>query len=335
MPLAAVISMISLSSQTASMALLPARLEKYLTEFVRLTPVERRALVSGAPVSKLLDADPSKEVGVFGAVWIDALPGAYIDRVKDIENFERGGAFRITKRISSPPKLSDFDRLTLPDEDVADLKNCRVGDCELKLSQQTLDRMRRTLDWSRPSVKRDAEALARQVALEYVAGYVEGGNDRLAVYRDGARPTFVATELRSMTERMPELGGFLPQLKAYLLGFPTVALPGSTSFLYWQEAQFGLKPTIRINHLVIEERPDGVVVANKLLYASHYFWTALELRVLVPDPPRGRGFWFVSINRSRSDGLNGFVGRITRGRVQSEAQKGIESALNATKAALQ
>ena len=76
-----------------------------------------------------------------------------------------------------------------------------------------------------------------------------------------------------------------------------------------------MKPTIRINHLVIQDRPASTVIASKMLYASHYFWTALELRVLVPDP-RGTDFWFVTVSRSRSDGLSRFVGRLVRGRAQ-------------------
>ena len=325
----------ALGVQSAAGAHFPAPLEKFLVESVKLTPLERSTLVANAPVSKLLDGDPSREVSVFGAVWIEAPTSAYVALVKDIESFEKGGAFRVTRRVSSPPRLDDFGAMTLPVDDVADLKNCRVGDCELKLSQETLDRVRRTLDWKKPTIQQDAEKLARQVAFEYVTGYVEGGNDRLAVYRDGGRPTFVATEFRTLIDGIPALGEFLPEMNGYLLDYPKATLANATSFLYWQEAQFGLKPTIRINHCVIQERSDSVVVANKLLYASHYFWTALELRVLVPDPSHGRGFWFVSVNRSRSDGLSGFVGRIIRGRVQTEAQKGITSALAATKSALE
>jgi hypothetical protein len=63
-----------------------------------------------------------------------------------------------------------------------------------------------------------------------------------------------------------------------------------------------LKPTIRIKHLTIAEQPTHVDVVSKMLYASHYFWTAIELRVMVPDAARGEGFWFATVNRSRSDG---------------------------------
>jgi hypothetical protein len=62
-----------------------------------------------------------------------------------------------------------------------------------------------------------------------------------------------------------------------------------------------------------------------------YFWTALELRMLLPDLARGPGFWLVTINRSRSDGLSGFRGLFVRRRVRSEAVNGVLAALMATK----
>jgi hypothetical protein len=124
-------------------------------------------------------------------------------------------------------------------------------------------------------------------------------------------------------------------LRQYLLNYPKATLPKSTSFLYWQEAKFGLKPTIRINHLTVAEEATHTAVVSKMLYASHYFWTALELRVLVPDPARGAGFWFVSINRSRSDGLSGFVGSLIRGKVRGEAQEGMQAMLSVTKAMME
>ena len=96
-----------------------------------------------------------------------------------------------------------------------------------------------------------------------------------------------------------------------------------------------MEPTVRINHIVITEQPNHAAIASKMLYASHYFWTALELRVLVPDPERGEGFWFASVNRSRSDGLSGFVGSVIRRKVRGEAEKGMTAALHSTKALLE
>ncbi len=313
----------------------PAGLESYLTKVVSPTPAERQRLLKGAPITKLLDVDGSKEVAVFGAIWINAPVRRYVEAVQDIETFERGGGFKGTKRISAPPRLEDFAQLHLPQEDVEDLRTCRVGDCEVKLSEQSLQRFRTEVDWKAPNPRASADALMQRLAFEYVTGYLEGGNERLAVYRDNSRPTFVAGEFRSMIDQMPELTTYMPDLHRYLLDYPHVILPGSTSFLYWQETEFGLKPTIRISHLTIREGPDDTVVVSKMLYASHYFWTGLELRALLPDSSRGPGFWFVTVNRSRSDGLSGFTGMFVRRRVRSEVQAGVLAGLQATKGRLE
>jgi hypothetical protein len=319
------------AEQPRSGASLPSPLVAYLDDHVKLDAATKARLLSGEPVTKLLDADPSKEVAIFGAVWIAAPVERYLAAVRDIERFESGDAFRVTQKISSPPRLDDFARLTVPADDVKDLQSCKVGQCELKLAESAIQRMRREIQWSRPDVGEQVNRLARQMAFEYVTGYLEGGNDELAVYRDSERPTFVAQEFASLIERLPALGETLPQVRRYLLEFPRVTLPDSESFLYWQEATFGLKPTLRINHLVITRQPNGAIVASKMLYASHYFWTALELRALVLDPGRGAGFWFVTESRSRSDGLSGFVGRLLRGKVRGEAEKGTAAVLQLTK----
>jgi hypothetical protein len=327
---------LSLSSRAAgAQQSLPAALSSFLTEEAHATPSEREALLAGHPLVKLLDADPSKEIAVLGAVWVNAPAPLYVEQVKNIEQFERGGAFHITKRISAPASAADFSALTISDQDFEDLKDCKIGDCALKLDADGVQKLRAEVDWGKPTAKADATALFRRLALEYVNGYRDGGNARLGVHRDKDRPTFVASEFKSLIDRLPRLGAELPDLTRFLLEYPKATLANSTDFLYWQETQFGLRPTVRISHLVIQERPNQTVVASKMLYASHYFWTALELRVLLPDPARGGGFWFVTINRSRSDGLSGFTGRVIRSRVRGEVEDGTRAALTATKTRLE
>ena len=171
---------------------LPAALDSYIKAQLKLTPQQQKQLLSGQPVTQLLDTDPAKEVAIFGAIWIKAPIARYVAAVRDIEAFEKGANFLVTKRISSPPRLDDFDLLSLPPEDLADLKACKVGSCEIKLSEQALKRIQSETDWSKPTAGADAQRSIRRLALEYTTGYLEGGNSRLAVYRDAQRPTFVA-----------------------------------------------------------------------------------------------------------------------------------------------
>jgi hypothetical protein len=121
---------------------------KYLTTVVHTTSSERKLLLDGSPITKFLNVDPSREVSVFGAIWINVPPHRYVEAVKDIENFERGETFKITKRISAPPKVDDFADWQLPKEDFTDLRTCRVGKCELKLSRQTIEKLRAEVDWT-------------------------------------------------------------------------------------------------------------------------------------------------------------------------------------------
>jgi putative membrane protein len=334
--LAAALIAAAVISSSAAAPDFPADVDAYLTKYVSLDAHAREQLLAGAAVTKMLDADSSKEVAVFGAVRVNAPVERYIAAVRDIERFESGGAFRVTKKISSPPRLDDFAQLTIPEDDFNDLRNCRVAQCELKLPEETIKRMRQDVDWKAAGARDQVTRIMREEAVQYVTGYLEGGNERLAVYRDAERPTFVAKEFESMIERLPALDEFVPKVRRYLLEFPRATLPGMVdSFVYWQEAKFGLKPTIRINHLVIAEDPNGAIVASKMLYASHYFWTALELRALVRDPARAGGFWFVTESRSRSDGLSGFTGRVIRGKVHGEAEKGTAAQLLMTKTRLE
>jgi hypothetical protein len=88
------------------------------------------------------------------------------------------------------------------------------------------------------------------------------------VYLDSAKPTVVGTEFESMIDRMPNAHRVSARTPAVFAGFPKATFRDSTDFLYWQVTQFGLKPTMRISHLVIRESAEESVVASKMLYAS-------------------------------------------------------------------
>jgi hypothetical protein len=321
--------------QTPAPASLPPRFDRYLSEVVRPTARERGHLLDGDPITKLLDTGDVSEIAVFGAIWIHASPERYVAAVNDIETYEHGGSFHVTRRISDPPRLEDFDALTLSPAEVRDLRNCRVGDCKLKLDRATLDALRSRVDFTKATATGDAEAVIRQHLFDEATAYRAGGNTGLPVYQDDSRPMSVAKEFDEMIGRMSEFTEWLPDLRAYLRGYPAATLPGAVDFLYWQDVSFGLKPTIRMSHVVSYRGTSGTVIASKMLYASHYFRTGLELRVLVPDPSRGPGFWFVTVNRTRSDGLTGFIGFLVRGHVRSGVQKGALAVLGATKRRLE
>jgi hypothetical protein len=319
---------------TAGQAGPPTKL-KGLSDLVQFTPSEIQALEDGQTVSKLLPFHSDLEVAVAGAVWINAPVREGVQAMKDVEHLERGNGFLVTKSISNPPRLEDFSALELPEDDVKDLRKCHLGDCDVKLDQNAINRINMEIDWSKPTATDDLNRLMRQLALEYVTAYQHGGNKELAVYRNKKRPTSVAEEFASMIGEMRVLWQREPALHQYLLDYPKAQLPNATSFFYWHKVDFGLKPTIRINHVVITETPQRAIAATKQIYATHYFLTALEIRELTPDPSRDKGFWLVDVSRGRSASLAGTKGKLLRGRVEKESLKGLEEGMQATKSLLE
>jgi hypothetical protein len=308
------------TSARAADPALPTMFARYLDMVVKPSAGERRRLHAGEPVTKLLGNEASEQVSVFGAIWINAPMQRYVEAIRNIETWEQGKAFHITRRISVVPTLSDFDGLRLRPDLVEDLRTCRPADCAVKLDAATMEAFQKEIDWTSPDRQAAAERRMREFLLEYSRGYLAGGNERLGVFNDKAVPMSMAVQFRAMLGELPLLTTFMPDMHEYLLGFPRVSMPGTSSFLYWQETEFGLKPTIRLSHLTIREWPDQVAVASKMIYATHYFRSALELRVLLPDPERGPGFWFVTLVSSRTDGMTGFTGLFVRRRVRNEAR---------------
>src|SRR5581483_3026188 len=107
---------------------------------------------------------------------------AFVDAIKHVEQLEHGHGFLVTKRISNPPRPEDFAALELTDFDIDQLKKCQIGDCGIKLDKPSIERIQKEIDWSKPTVKDDVNALVRQMALEFTTAYQKEGDKTLVVY---------------------------------------------------------------------------------------------------------------------------------------------------------
>jgi len=178
--------------------------------------------------------------------------------------------------------------------------------------------------------------LARSMLLQLLDAYRHGGNRALGEYRDTKHPTRIADEFETMLQRASVLPDVLPDLRQYLLDYPNAPLPGADSYFYWEKVDFGLKPTIRLNHAVIYrgrmQGQDFATVAIKQLYATHYFHTALDVSACVADGAAGRpGFYLLTLKGSQQDGLTGVRGSLLRKVVVDKTRASLERALGAIK----
>jgi hypothetical protein len=82
------------TSSSAQRPAVPATLETTSTAPAHSLAEERQQPLAGQPITKLLDANASKELAVLGATWIEAPMRRYVEAIKDIEAFESGGGSR-------------------------------------------------------------------------------------------------------------------------------------------------------------------------------------------------------------------------------------------------
>ncbi|GMR23549.1 MAG: hypothetical protein BMS9Abin37_1990 [Acidobacteriota bacterium] len=311
----------------------PRQPRYFLEHDIGLSDDEIRKAEQGEVVVKMLDTPVKHEVALFGIVWVNATTDYFVEKYSDIENFEKGKGILQIEKISNPPKLEDFASLRFPQEDLDAIRKCKIGDCAVKIQEDSLRRLQTEIDWKAADAEQKAQRLIAEMAFEGMLKYRKGGDEALSAYRDKKRPLFLAKEFDAMLDNSPYLFEYLPELGNFLQNYPDAELEGASDFLYWSMNEFGLKPLFRINHVVIYPLAEGhnadVAMASKMIYASHYFHTALEIRVLVRDSdnPTDVGFYLISMNRSRSDGLTGFFGSIVRSQAVKRARAGLAGAL--------
>jgi hypothetical protein len=129
------------------------------------------------------------------------------------------------------------------------------------------------------------------------------------------------------------LPSYLPDFYHYLLSYPQGRPANVENTFYWARVKFGLKPTLRVVHVLTmrgsPSDPIAYAIAEKQLYSDHYFETALDLAFCVRDTaePKQPGFYLIMVMGSEQSGLTGPKGAIVRkaavGRSVSNLQNGL------------
>ena len=313
----------------------------FLRDYAKFSDKEIALVESGKPVAKILNSPSADTIYVGGAIYINASPEDYIKFAKDIDRLKGLSQYLAVGRFSETPTLADLNGFALEPEDIKKLRDCRPGKCEVQLPTDAMAQFRASVDWSKPDVESQVNAAARQMALEALRRYREGGNRALGAYHDKEGAVDISTQFQSLVGSREAVGDYMPNLNRYLREYPAFRLPRAESVFFWERVNFGLKPTLRINHLVTyrenDTRGTADVVAVKQLYASHYFQVALDLSACIRDSanPQKPGFFLVTLKGSKQAGLTGFTGSILRKVVVDKTRSSQELALAGIKALLE
>lgn len=313
---------------------------KFFRDYVGLKQDQIAAIHSGKAVAKVVESRIPDEVFVFGAVFVQSNPEKYLALASDIDSLRKLPSYLAIRKFSDPPKLSDLDGFALEADDIKQMKNCEPGKCDIQLPTEAMDAFKQSVNWSAPDAAEQVNRLARKMALEALQRYTEGGNAALGTYMDKHHPAVVGETFRSLLSRSKALPVYLPKLERYLLDYPRAASENIRSEFYWEKVNFGLKPTLRIVQAIVYRDPrlasPVYAVAVKQLYASHYFETALDLTVCVPDQENSdRGFYLITLKGSQQAGLTGLKGGIVRKVAVDKTRSSLERALGAIKQKLE
>jgi hypothetical protein len=315
--------------------------ETFFKQYIGLQDDQIADIQHGKAVTKVLSTKTPAEVAVFGAVYIHASVEDYLKAAQNVNRLRGSPNYLGVQMFSTPPQLSDLKGFVLEEEDIKDLKNCKPGNCELQLPAESMEDFKKQVNWSAPDVPEQVNGLAQKMALDALVRYQKEGNSALGSYYDKEHPVHVIEQFESLLHGAPSLARYLPDLERYLLDYPRTQLPNAETSFYWERVKFGLKPTLRMNQMVIYRGsgPSGPIdsVAIKQLYASHYFQTALDLSVCATDTsrPDAKGFYLITVKGSRQAGLTGPKGAIIRKHAVSKSRSSLESSLMHIKTVLE
>ena len=331
--IAAAVTAVALATAAAPATTIAPDLRTVLSKDLKFAPFELADLERGRIVKHGLDAAAPGEIAVVGATRVNARKEAFVDRVRNIEEFKRGPDVVQIGRFSDPPKLEDLASLTIGREDV-DLRRCRVGSCDIRLPADVIARVPREIDWKAPNADARAAALFKQVLFENVRAYVSGGPGRIVEYDDEKRPVRPLDDFAGLLNNSPYLGTLVPGLPGHLQRFSD-PLAGAEDFLYWSKEKFGLTPFITVTHVTITRTASGAyVIASRDVYSSRYFDASLSLTI-ASDAVGPTAFYLVYANRSRAYALKGPLAGLRRSIIERRAKGSVEENLRTMKLRLE
>ena len=294
-------------------------LQNFFQKNVGLSKKQIAAIRSGQTVTKALPSRTGREVIVFGAVYVHGVPQSYLDFARDFGRLRKLPYYLAIGALSDPPRLSDFNGFSFDSHDIQALKSCKPGNCLIQLSASSIEKFQQAINWSAPHANEQVNQLLQKITLERVLAYQREGNPALGVYNDRRKPTEVPKEFAYMLSYYDAFPEWLPDFYHYLLAYPNAKPANVENTFYWAKVKFGLKPILRLVHVVTMHRNTAVgpvyLVAEKQLYSNHYFETALDLTFCVPDSndPERAGFYLIKVMGSEQEGLTGLKGSILRG----------------------
>jgi hypothetical protein len=297
----------------------------FLRKVIQLDDAQLAAVEKGEVVTKLLPTTDKPEIAAFGIVKTAGTVDQLLRLAFDVQKFRQVPQIPEMGYFSSPATLENLKGLDHPPDDIAALKKCKPGSCDVKLGTKGLEAVSK-IDWKAPDADTRAVAILNQAIVDYVNAYEQGGTDAMGNVLDKKQEKSRAEEYRALLDHSPYLVDYVKEFNDYLAAYPKGKLAGARDVHYWAKDTFGLKPVVSAYHATFYKGPRGALIANKLLAASHFFNASLELMAGVPAPD-GKGLYLLSLYRTRLDPPTGMLAGVLMGKVRDGIETGVKENL--------
>src|SRR4051812_28953511 len=127
---------------------------------IGLTDDQIAMIGRGEPIVKVLPSRNPLELFVFGAVFVNAAPEAYVALAFDMNRLRKSPNYLGVGRFSDPPLLSDLNGFALEPDDIASLRTCKPGKCGVQLPVDKMAELRSGLDNAAPQLAAQVNARA-------------------------------------------------------------------------------------------------------------------------------------------------------------------------------
>ncbi len=97
------------------------------------------------------------------------------------------------------PRLLTLRGLPSNPGDIDDLKECIVGNCQIKLSAPMIERFRKEIDWAAPDYQLKVTNLFKEMLVAYIKDYRARGEAALIEYNDKRDSISLANEQRALS----------------------------------------------------------------------------------------------------------------------------------------
>jgi hypothetical protein len=300
---------------------------------VLLQPADRQALDRSTAVIVVPPAD-GRDLVVFSAIALGASgeKDRALEWLRHIDRLRQNPVVLGGGRFSPVLDAADVEAMMLDRGDLEDIKQCRPGRCDVKLTRAEIEELRAVVDASGNAWRGAVQRRFREIALRRVSTYVAGGHAALANLVDHRVPRSPAAAFARLATHPPLLDRRVSDALARIAECPAAFLGPQRGFLYWSNERLGNKTVTAVTHVAFIEPDTGspleAVVIAVQVFATHYFDASLAITAIVRDPGTAQRY-LVHLYRSELDILDGFWGGLARsviaGRLKSDGPSVLKS----------